>query len=145
VSGELPEDRLSLPAEFVAEERRGYAFSDGAGFEKLRVWQAAVDLAAETYAVTASFPSEEKFGITNQMRRSAISVSSNVAEGWGRQSGAEFARFVDIAIGSLCELRSLVRVAVRINHLSPEDSKRLDAAAYALGGMLHRLRETLRR
>lgn len=73
-------------------------------FEKLIVWQKARQLSIKIYKSTKHFPSEEKFGITSQMRRASISISSNIAEGSGRHSSKEKARFTEIAYGSTLEL-----------------------------------------
>src|SRR6266576_6090364 len=72
-------------------------------FEKLEVWQEAITFADMVYRVSRTFPSDERFGLTNQMRRAAASVSSNIAEGSSRLSKNEFARFTEIAAGSLFE------------------------------------------
>jgi four helix bundle protein len=72
-------------------------------FRGLTVWQKAHDLTVELYRVTASFPREELFGLTSQIRRSASSVPANIAEGCGRGSGADFGRHLQIAFGSACE------------------------------------------
>jgi len=74
------------------------------GFEKLQVWQKSRQTSAKVYKATHNFPSEEKFGLTSQMRRAAISISSNIAEGTGRHSGKDSARFTQIAYGSALEL-----------------------------------------
>ena len=75
-------------------------------FQKLQAWQKAVDWAQRIYAVTASFPNDERFGLTAQLRRSAVSVPSNIAEGSGRGSDRDFARFLEISYGSLMEALS---------------------------------------
>jgi len=82
-------------------------------FEKLDVWQKAIDFADLVYSKTKSFPVDERFGLTNQMRRAAVSISSNIAEGSARISDADFARFVEIAAGSLFEVVSEATVAKR--------------------------------
>jgi four helix bundle protein len=82
-------------------------------FEKLDVWQEAIQFADLVYEVTASFPDEERFGLTNQMRRAAVSISSNLAEGSSRMSYTDFARFVEIATGSLFEVVSQTKIALR--------------------------------
>src|SRR5713226_604436 len=89
-------------------------------FEKLDVWQRAIDFADLVYSKTKSFPSDERFGLTNQMRRAAVSVSSNIAEGSARISDTDFARFVEIATGSLFEVVSEATVAKRQGFLSKE-------------------------
>jgi four helix bundle protein len=80
-------------------------------FEKLDVWQKAVVLADLVYAQTRNFPAEERFGLTNQMRRAAVSISSNIAEGSSRTSQADFARFIEIATGSVFEVTSQAFIA----------------------------------
>ena len=75
----------------------------------------------EIYIHTESFPKEEVFGLTNQIRRSAISISSNIAEGCGRESSIEFARFLDLANGSAFELESQLILANDLNFLSDTD------------------------
>lgn len=74
------------------------------GFEKLQVWQKSRQTSIKIYKATVSFPSEERFGLTSQMRRAAISISSNIAEGTGRHSNKDRARFTEIAYGSALEL-----------------------------------------
>ena len=73
-------------------------------FEKLEVWQKAIDFADLVYSPTQSFPADERFGLTNQMRRAAVSISSNIAEGSSRTSKTDFARFLEIATGSVFEV-----------------------------------------
>lgn len=80
-------------------------------FEKLTVWQSARRLSGEIYAVTQSFPKEEMFGLTSQIRRAAVSIVANIAEGSGRNSDADFAHFLEIAYGSSMELAALLYVA----------------------------------
>lgn len=83
-------------------------------FRRLDVWHAAVQLAVEIYRLTRAFPREEQFGLVTQMRRAAVSVSSNIAEGAGRGSPSEFARFLRIAIGSVCELESQLELSRKL-------------------------------
>jgi four helix bundle protein len=87
-------------------------------FEKLDVWQKAIELADLIYADTRSFPNEELFGLTTQPRRAAVSVSSNIAEGSSRSSKVEFARFVEIAGGSVFEVVSecFCRASPKFSH-----------------------------
>lgn len=72
-------------------------------FKKLNIWELAHQLTLDIYNVTSTFPKEELFGLTSQIRRSAASVPTNIAEGCGRNSNADMAHFIQIAIGSLCE------------------------------------------
>ena len=92
-------------------------------FEKLDAWQQAIEFANVVYDRTRSFPPDERFGLTNQMRRAAVSVSSNLAEGSSRSSRADFARFVEISTGSLFEVISQAFVAKRQKFLCPLNSK----------------------
>jgi four helix bundle protein len=112
-------------------------------FEKLDVWQNAVDLATNVYAVTGGFPSDERFGLTSQTRRAAVSVSANIAEGSGRGSDADFARFVEIAYGSLREVVSLALVARRQSFMNDESVTGLYAKSEELARMLSGLRSRL--
>jgi four helix bundle protein len=81
------------------------------GFEKLTAWQKAIEYADHIYKVTRNFPVEERFGLASQLRRSAVSVSSNIAEGSSRSSRTDFARFIEIAYGSLLESISELKIA----------------------------------
>jgi four helix bundle protein len=90
-------------------------------FTRLRVWEASVHLAERIYEVTDTFPSSERFGMVMQMRRAAVSVSSNIAEGVGRRGGPDTSRFLQIAIGSASEIESQVRVAHRLGMLDNEE------------------------
>ena len=87
-------------------------------FEKLEVWQKAIDFGDLIYFETRRFPSDERFGLTNQLRRAATSVSSNIAEGSSRSSKNEFARFIEIAAGSLFEVVSQSCIARRQQFLN---------------------------
>ena len=110
-------------------------------FEKLDVWQKAIDFADLVYSKTKSFPSDERFGLTNQMRRAA--VSSNIAEGSARISDTDFARFVEIVTGSLFEAVSESTVVKRQGYLSDKDFLAIYDAAEEQGRMLSGLRRTL--
>ena len=92
-------------------------------FRRLTAWQVGHELALEVYQATASFPPDERFGLTSQMRRSAASVPTNIAEGSGRGSEPDFARFLAIAVGSASELLYQVRLARDLGYL--DDSKPL--------------------
>ncbi len=98
-------------------------------FEKLEVRQKAVEYADCVYSATRTFPNEERFGLTSQTRRSAVSVSSNIAEGSGRSSNADFARFVEIAYGSLMECVSQSHMGKRQQILSDPSFTELNERA----------------
>jgi four helix bundle protein len=84
----------------------------------LNVWKKAMDLAAQVYSLTAKFPKEELYGLTSQIRRSAVSIPSNIAEGAARHSRKEFIQFLHIASGSVAELETQLLLAIRIGLLS---------------------------
>lgn len=86
-------------------------------FKNLKVWQKAVDLAVSVYELTKSFPSEEKFGITSQMRRSSVSIPSNIAEGTARNSSKAFSNCLDISLGESFELETQAIIANRVGIL----------------------------
>ena len=112
-------------------------------FEKLEVWQKAIEFADLVYSTTTSFPADERFGLTNQMRRAAVSVSSNLAEGCSRNSQIDFARFVEIATGSVFEVVSQAFVSQRQGFLSETRFQKLYFAAEDLSKMLRGLRRSL--
>lgn len=84
----------------------------------LTVYQKSLDLVEEIYSFTNDFPPEEKFGMTSQLRRSSVSVPSNIAEGAGRQSKKEFSRFLYISLGSLAETETLIELSTRLKFIS---------------------------
>src|SRR5471032_2065876 len=112
-------------------------------FEKLDVWQEAIQFADLVYQLTRGFPHDERFGLTNQMRRAAVSISSNIAEGSSRSSRPDFSRFVEISTGSLFEVVSQSTVSRRQDFLSDDDHKRMYAAAEKQSRMLSGLRKSL--
>jgi len=113
-------------------------------FEKLDVWQRANGFADLVYKVTKTFPEDERFGLTNQMRRAAVSVSSNIAEGSARSSRNDNARFLEIATGSLFEVVAQSFISRRQGFLTEPDFKTIYATADELGRMLSGLRRSLR-
>lgn len=112
-------------------------------FEKLDVWRKAIDFADLVYNRTRGFPADERFGLTNQMRRAAVSVSSNIAEGTSRISQTDFARFIEIATGSVFEVVSQSFVGRRHGFLIEEGFRALYSAADEIGRMLSGLRKSL--
>ena len=94
--------------------------------KKLKAWQLAMDIAVDIYKTSENFPSDEKFGLISQMRRSAVSVPSNVAEGAGRQTQKEFNNFLHIAQGSLSELDTQLELAKRLDYIDQTNWKALD-------------------
>ncbi|WP_445425003.1 four helix bundle protein [Alishewanella sp. HL-SH06] len=84
----------------------------------LKVWKLAMDLVVDVYAITRQFPDIEKFGLASQMQRAAVSIPSNIAEGAGRESNADFVRFLTIARGSLSELETQLLIAQRLGYIT---------------------------
>ena len=95
-------------------------------FRKQKVWQKAHDLALEVYRVTEAFPKKELFGLTSQIRRAGVSIPANIAEGFGRDTDADFARFLQIAIGSASELEYHLLLAHDLGFVSDPDYERLN-------------------
>jgi four helix bundle protein len=113
-------------------------------FTKLLVWQKAHNLTINIYKLTYDMPKEEKFGLISQIRRASVSIESNLAEGCGRDSDKELARFVDISMGSSFELRCQLLIARDLGYLEQNkyqlfDSKILEVNRM-LGGLLKKLR-----
>lgn len=125
----------------AVSERRGFVF----GFEKLDAWKKAVELADEVYRLTREFPDYEEFGLANQMRRAAVSVSSNIAEGSSRSSKKDFIRFAEIAFGSVMELVSQLHIAQRQSFVETEAARELYRKADEIARMLSGLKSSLRR
>ncbi len=91
-----------------------------AGYRDLKVWQAAMQLAAEVYKLSAQFPKHEVYGLSSQIQRSAVSVPSHIAEGHGRNSKGEFNHFLGVALGSLAELETQLLLAQQLGYLTEE-------------------------
>jgi len=111
----------------------------------LLVWQKAMDLVTQVYRYTGGFPREETFGLAAQMRRSSVSVPSNIAEGKGRRTNQELLQFLFNARGSLLELQTQVSIAERLSYLSKEDAATLEESsarvAQLLNGMIRHFRQ----
>ncbi len=115
------------------------------GFEKLDVWQKAIEYADLIYKLTKNFPLEERFGLTSQLRRSAVSISSNIAEGSSRSSKVDFARFIEVAYGSLLESVSELEIAKRQKFLTNEIFEAAYSKAEDLAKMLSGFRRALKK
>src|SRR5687767_6536890 len=113
------------------------------GVRDLLVWQKAMDLVVGTYSVTAGFPADERFGLTTQLRRAAVSVPSNIAEGRGRATPGEYANHLSIARGSLNEVDTLIEIALRLNLIDAETSGGLLAACDEISRMLTGLKRSI--
>lgn len=94
-------------------------------FRDLKIWQQSMELVTEIYKTTSQFPEEEKYGLTSQLRRSSVSIPSNISEGFGRNSQGDFKRFVNISMGSLFELQTQIEVAKNLEFISEEIFQKL--------------------
>jgi four helix bundle protein len=117
--------------------------SDIITFRDLDTWQHAMDLAEQIYRMTARFPREELYGLTGQMRRAAVSIPSNVAEGYCRRSIAAYANHVAIALGSHGELETCVELASRLQFLADTDRIALFGLCESTGRLLSGLHRSL--
>ena len=108
-------------------------------YYELRVWQQSMKLTSEVYRVTATFPKHELYGLSQQMRRAAVAVPSNIAEGKGHRSDRELSHFLFHARGSLFELRTQVMISRELEYLTANESKRLLELTDAVGRGLNAL------
>ncbi|AWW30759.1 hypothetical protein DN752_11840 [Echinicola strongylocentroti] len=92
-------------------------------YKELNVWKRSIKLAVKIYSVTMGLPVEEKFGLISQMRRSAVSIPSNIAEGSGRNTDKEFSRFLSISYGSLCELETQIIISNELGFIKGVDAE----------------------
>lgn len=116
----------------------------GGGFEDLHVWQVSVELAKAIYTLTKLYPKEEQFGLVAQIRRSCISISSNIAEGSAKATKADFARFVSIALGSSAELKSQLIISRELGFISAEQLEHVIEKVNQTGRMLKGLQRSLK-
>ena len=114
-----------------------------AGYRDLKVWQAAMRLAEESYRLSARFPKHETYGLASQVQRSAVSVPSNIAEGHGRNSRKEFHHFLGIALGSLAELETQLILAQQMGYLTGELINPVLQISDEIGKMLKGLQKSL--
>jgi four helix bundle protein len=113
-------------------------------YKDLQVWQKGMELAKDVYRLTRDFPSDEKFGLVSQMRRAAVSVPSNLAEGQARNTTGEFVQFISHAEGSLAELDTQLRLAVALGFCKPSDAKAVGSQVIEIQKMLKGLRRKLK-
>ena len=113
-------------------------------YRDLRIWREAVDLALVIYRATAEFPKHELYGLTSQMRRAAVSISSNIAEGKGHSSDGDFGRFLFHARGSLLELQTQIMIARGLEYLTKEQAAELTRSTDDLGRGLNGLIQAVR-
>lgn len=114
-------------------------------YRDLVVWQKSMELVENVYKLTASFPKNEEFGLKSQMRRAAVSIPSNIAEGQARNHPREFLQFSHIAMGSLSEVETQIEVSVRLSILSAKEVEKATSLCQEVGKMLHGLANSLQR
>lgn len=114
-------------------------------FKDLRIWQRSVLLAEQVYKKTECFPKAELYGLVSQMRRAAVSIPSNIAEGYRRKHAKEFQQFLNIALGSIGELETQVILAARFRYLSSEDQGGLSGELDSLVRMVVSLSKKIQR
>jgi four helix bundle protein len=114
-------------------------------YRQLLVWKRAHGFALEVYQSTRSFPDSERFGLTAQLRRAAISIVSNIAEGSGRRTDRDQTRFLNIARGSVCEVECQLLLSRDVGYLKPDAWETLDGNCREIGSMLNGLIGALRR
>jgi four helix bundle protein len=112
-------------------------------FKELLVWQKGMDLTERVYRLTEKFPGDERFGLVSQMRRAAVSVPSNIAEGQARQSTREFLQFISHAMGSLAELETQAVLSQRLGRCTAADTIEISRLIDDLDRMLRALRRSL--
>ncbi|HYK08528.1 MAG TPA: four helix bundle protein [Candidatus Eisenbacteria bacterium] len=113
-------------------------------YKELIVWQKGIDLVKEIYILTSKFPREEIYGLTSQMRRAAISIPSNIAEGSGRKSLKDYAQFYSIAYGSALELETQVIIAKELKFAQMKDYIKVDAVLQEVARMLNFMKTKMR-
>jgi four helix bundle protein len=112
-------------------------------YRQLIAWQKAMDFVTEVYRVTRAFPKEEMYGVTSQLRRAAVSIPSNIAEGQGRQTTGEFRQFLGHARGSLLETETQILLSERLDYLDHKTGEALIGQAAELGRILNGLMKFL--
>jgi four helix bundle protein len=112
-------------------------------FKELKVWQKAIDLVTETYLITKSFPKEEIYGITSQIRRSSISIPSNIAEGCGRKTDKDFSNFLGISLGSAFEFETQLIICKNLEFINNDDFAKLESEIQHIQNMIIKLIKSL--
>jgi len=110
----------------------------------LDVWKIAIDLVTNIYTITKDFPKEEVYGLTNQIRRAAVSVPSNIAEGAGRNSNKEFLQFMYYAIGSLSEIETQMIIAHNLHYINNQQKQEIDFMLSSLFKMSYGLIQSIK-
>jgi len=113
-------------------------------YRDLEVWKRSMELVANIYGITQAFPKEELYGLTNQLRRAAVSVPANIAEGWGRGTTREYIQFLRIARGSLFELETLMNISGKLEYAKVKNQQQILQEIQEISKMLNALVKSLR-
>lgn len=117
---------------------------DRKGYHKLRVWNESHTFVKEIYKTTKTWPRDELFGLTNQLRRACVSIAANIVEGQARSSRKEFYQFLSISNGSLVEVEYYLELTMDLNYISSQNYQNLEERRITIGKLLHGLMKTLR-
>ena len=113
-------------------------------YRDLIVWQKAMDFVKEVYRYTKDFPKEESYGLTMQVRRSSVSIPSNIAEGYGRRSTGDYQRFLQIAMGSVFEAQTQIEISFNLGYMSKDSFEKIYESSREIERMLSSLCEKIR-
>ncbi len=108
-------------------------------YKDLIVWQKSIVLVTDIYSITRNFPMEEKFGLVNQLNRAVVSIPTNIAEGWGRESSKNYLQFLRISRGSLMEVETLILISKNLNYINDEQHKIITNGIEEVGKILQGL------
>jgi four helix bundle protein len=117
-------------------------------YKNLIVWQKAIELVTDIYSITKTFPSEERFGLTSQLNRAVVSVPTNIAEGWGRESSKNYLQFLRISRGSLMEVETLMLISKNLNYVKDENfiliSDKIEETGKILQGLIKSMQQKIK-
>lgn len=113
-------------------------------FKQLTVWQKSIDLTIKVYSVLSTFPTDEKYGLSSQIKRSAVSVPSNIGEGAGRKSSKEFKHFLSISLGSLFELETQIILAHRLHLIDEANMNQISFQITEIQKMIYSLERSIK-
>lgn len=114
-------------------------------YKELIVWQKSIKLVKEVFLLTDKFPKSETYGLISQMRRAAVSIPSNIAEGYGRKSPKEYAQFYSIAYGSTLELETQLIISKELSFIKPEDFQKVNSLLEEVAKMLNSITSKMRK
>ena len=113
-------------------------------YQDLEVWKRSMEAVTDVYKITRTFAKEEIYGLTSQLRRAAVSVPANIAEGWGRGTTKEYIQFLRIARGSLLELETLMTISHNLGYVNPQDQKPILQKILEISKMMNALINSLK-